>query len=154
MANADKFFDQSLGNFQEELELAEEEGKKGILLFFEMDDCPFCEKMKTKILNQAKVQKYFKDNFLIFSVDIEGDIEINDFQGEAVLQKDFALYRYRIRATPVIVFHDLKGKVTTRYIGATKNAEEFMWLGEYVVDQHYLKSSFSRFKRKKRQQVK
>ena len=36
------FFDQSLGDFGEELEIAREEGKKGVLLFFQMDECPFC----------------------------------------------------------------------------------------------------------------
>ena len=61
------FFDQGLGNFNEELEIARDEGKKGVLIMFEMDECPFCHRMKNRVLNQIAVQDYFKDHFLIQS---------------------------------------------------------------------------------------
>lgn len=145
-----KFFDESLGDFTEELELAREQGKKGILLFFEMDECPFCHRMKTTILNQPEVIAYFKKHFLIFPVDIEGDIEINDFKGNVITQKDFAFKEHRVRATPVLAFFDLNGKRVARYTGATSTIEEFMWLGEFVVSEAYKSTSFNRFKRNKR----
>jgi len=145
-----KFFDESLGDFSEELELAREQGKKGILLFFEMDECPFCHRMKTTILNQPEVIAYFKKHFLIFPVDIEGDIEINDFKGNVITQKDFAFKEHRVRATPVLAFFDLNGKRVARYTGATSTIEEFMWLGEFVVSEAYKSTSFNRFKRNKR----
>ena len=150
LAADQKFFDESLGDFSEELELAREQGKKGILLFFEMDECPFCHRMKTTILNKPEVISYFKKHFLIFPVDIEGDIEINDFQGNAITQKDFAFKKHRVRATPVLAFFDLNGQKVTRYTGATSTVEEFMWLGEYVVTEAYKTTSFNRFKREKR----
>jgi len=77
------FFDQTFGDFSEELVNAREQGKQGILIMFEMDECPFCHRMKATVLNQLEVQDYFKQHFLIFSVDIEGDVEIIDFQGRA-----------------------------------------------------------------------
>ncbi|MCU7881995.1 MAG: thioredoxin fold domain-containing protein [Candidatus Thiodiazotropha sp. (ex Lucinoma aequizonata)] len=62
------FFDQSLGNFSDELELAKDEGKKGILIMFEMDECPFCHRIKTRVLNQVEVQDYIvPGRKLIFS---------------------------------------------------------------------------------------
>ncbi len=70
------FFDQSLGDFQEELQMARDEGKVGVLIFFEMEECPFCHRMKTTVLNQPEVQDYYKEHFLIYPVDIEGDVEI------------------------------------------------------------------------------
>ena len=42
------FFNETWNNFSEELVKARAEGKKGILLFFEMDECPFCHWMKQK----------------------------------------------------------------------------------------------------------
>lgn len=149
-ADASKFFDDTLGDFSEELEMAREQGKKGILLFFEMDECPFCHRMKTTILNRDEVIEYFKQHFLIFSVDIEGDVEITDFQGNITTQKDFAFKKHRVRATPVIAFFDLSGQRVTRFTGATSSAEEFMWLGEYVVNGEYNNMSFTKFKRAKR----
>lgn len=144
------FFDQSLGDFSEELATAREQGKKGILLFFEMDECPFCHRMKETVLNQPEVQDYFKANFLIFPVDIEGDITINDFQGASMTQKDFAFQVHRVRATPVFMFFDLDGKPVTRYTGATADVQEFMWLGEYVVEGVYKDMPFTRYKRERR----
>jgi len=143
------FFDQSFGDFTEELENAKDQGKAGILIMFEMDECPFCHRMKTSVLNQADLQDYFKDHFLIFSVDIEGDVEITDFSGQSLPQKDFALKRFRVRATPVFAFFDLEGKLVARYTGATRDAQEFRWLGEYVVEGAYAETSFTRYKRER-----
>lgn len=141
------FFDQSLGDFSEELATARDEGKSGILIMFEMDECPFCHRMKATVLNRVDVQDYFKQHFLIIPLDIEGDVEINDFEGVAVKQKDFAAKTFRVRATPVFAFFDLNGKLIAKYTGATRNADEFMLLGRYVVEGAYKKSSFTRYKR-------
>ncbi|RDH91343.1 MAG: thioredoxin [endosymbiont of Seepiophila jonesi] len=149
---ADHFFDQSLGDFSEELELAREEGKAGILIMFEMDECPFCHRMKGTVLNQSEVQEYYKQHFLIFTVDIEGDVAITDFQGGQISQKDFAFKQFRVRATPVFGFFDLEGKLISRFTGVTRDAQEFLWLGEYVVNGEYKKTSFSRYKRQKRKE--
>lgn len=43
------FFDESLNDMQEEADIAKEDGKKGILIMFEMDECPFCARMKNCI---------------------------------------------------------------------------------------------------------
>ncbi len=141
------FFDQSLGDFSEELATARDEGKSGILIMFEMDECPFCHRMKTTVLNRVDVQDYFKQHFLIIPLDIEGDVEISDFVGKSVKQKDFASKTYRVRATPVFAFFDLSGKLLAKYTGATRNADEFMLLGRYVVEGAYKTTSFTRYKR-------
>lgn len=141
------FFDQSFGDFAEELQNAREQGKTGILIMFEMDECPFCHRMKTTVLNQPEVQDYFKAHFLIFPLDIEGDVEIVDFSGQPSSQKEFALRQFRVRATPVFAFFDLEGRLITRYTGATRDAQEFLWLGEYVVEGAQAKTSFTQFKR-------
>ncbi len=145
------FFDQTFGDFPEELAKAKEEGKKGVLLMFEMDECPFCHRMKTTVLNQPEVQDYYDKNFLVFPVDIEGDVEVTDFAGNVMPQKDFALKEYRVRATPVFAFFDLDGKLVTRYTGATRDVQEFMWLGEYVVDGHYRDLPFAKYKRERQE---
>ena len=147
------FFDQTLGNFSEELQTARDEGKQGVLIMFEMDECPFCHRMKTRVLNQVEVQDYYKKHFLIFSVDIEGDVEIADFKGKPMKEKDFAFKEYKVRATPVFGFFDLDGNLVTRFTGATNDAREFLWLGEFVVNGEYAKTNFTRYKRQKKQEL-
>lgn len=144
------FFNEFFGDFPEELVNAREQKKKAIMLFFEQDECPFCYRMKQTILNRTDVQKYFRDNFLVFKVDIEGDIEIVDFQGEPMTEKEFSFEKYRVRATPVIAFFDLSGKPVVKYIGAPSSVEEFMWLGEFAAEGHYKADNFTRFKRLKK----
>lgn len=144
------FFQDTFGDFSEELARAREEGKKGVLIFFEMDECPFCHFMKVNVLNQSEVQDYFREHFLLFTLDIEGDVEITDFQGRAMPQKDFAAKVNRVRATPVIAFYDLDGKPIHRHTGRTADVQEFLWMGEYVVEGVYKNMRFTKFKREKK----
>ena len=144
------FFDESLNDMQEESDIAKEEKKKGILLMFEMDECPFCRRMKKTVLNHIEVQKYFKENFRVLSVDIEGDVELTDFKGNETTQKEFSLKQFRVRATPVFQFLDVDGNPLKngRLTGATKDLKEFMILGKYIVEGENNKMPFSRYKRK------
>lgn len=146
------FFNETWGDYQEELANARQQGKQGILIFFEMDECPFCHYMKQNVLNQPEVQEYYRKHFLNFSVDIEGDVEITNLQGKQMKQKDFAFREYRVRATPVIAFFDLDGKLIHRHTGKTSGVEEFMWMGEYIANDIYKEMSFTRYKRSKRKQ--
>ena len=145
------FFDQTFGDFPEELERARDEGKQGILLFFEMDECPFCHRMKQTVLNQPRVQDYYHEHFLSFVVDVGGDVEIIDFHGEHMSEKDFAFRQNRVRATPVFQFYNLDGEPVARLTGATSGVEEFLWLGEYVAEGHYQHMPFTRYKRERGQ---
>ena len=96
------FFDESFNDLQEELVTAKEDGKKALLLMFEMDECPFCHRMKTTILNQKAVLDFYRENFRIIRIDIEGDLELVDFEGKETTQKDFSLQQHRVRATPFL----------------------------------------------------
>ena len=145
------FFHESFGDLTEELQIARDEGKFGVMVMFEANDCPWCERMKRNIFNRSSVQNYFRDYFRIVLVNIDGDTLITDFEGNETREKVFALNNHRIRATPTFMFFDLDGEVATRYTGSAKSIEEFLWLGEYVVDGHYKNEKFIRFKRIKRE---
>lgn len=146
------FFHETFGDFREELATVQSEGKSGILMMFEMDECPFCHRMKTTVLNQPDVQEFYRKHFRIFPVDIEGDIEITDFSGNVTTMKRLAFEQYRVRATPVFAFFDRDGKYIkrARFTGATRDKEEFLLLGQYVVDGAYRDQAFTRYKRSKK----
>ena len=146
------FFNETWGDFKEELDNARQQQKKGILIFFEMDECPFCHYMKMNILNKPEVQAFYRENFLNFTVDIEGDVEITNMQGKAIKQKDFAFRENRVRATPVFAFFDLEGNRIFRHTGKTSGVEEFLLMGQYVANGIYKETSFTRYKRNKRKE--
>lgn len=140
------FFDAKMGDFKSELANAKKEGKKGVLIMFELDDCPFCFRMKQTILNQSEVQDYYHKHFLIYPVDLKGDIAMIDFKGKATTEKAFGLEQ-RIYGTPVFDFFDLEGNRIVRFPGAAKDADEFLLLGRYVVEGAYASMPFAKYKR-------
>lgn len=144
------FFNQSLGDFSEELQVAKKDGKKAVMLFFEQDECPFCHYMKNTVLNQPEVQEYFRENFALFVIDIEGDVEMTDFEGQTMKMKDFAFKLNRVRATPVIAFYNMEGERVVRHIGKTSSVDEFMLLGRFVAEGIYKKMRFAKYKREQR----
>ena len=156
ITSSDNFFDETLNDLEEERTIAKDENKKGILLMFEMDECPFCRRMKKTVLNRKEVQDYFRKNFRVLSIDVEGDLELTDFQGKETTQKEFSLKQFRVRATPVFQFVGLDGKPLKngRLTGATKDAKEFMQFGEFIVNEENKKQSFSRYKRKQKKAAK
>jgi len=143
------FFDESFLELDEELEIAREEGKSGLLIMFEIDDCPFCYRMKHNVLNRSDVQDYFRAHFRVVSVNAEANTDMTDFSGQPTIQKEFALKQYRVRVTPVFLFFDLEGKPLKRgrLTGATKDAREFLLLGRYIIERQNEKTSFFRFNR-------
>jgi len=140
------FFDLKLGDFKNELTTARKEGKTGILIMFEQEDCPFCFRMKNTILNQSEVQDYYHSHFLIYTVDIRGSIPMEDFKGKETTEKAFSL-EHRVYGTPVFDFFDLDGKLITRFPGTAKDVNEFLLLGRCVVEGACKTTSFFAYKR-------
>ena len=145
------FFHDSFNDLREEGEIARLEGKVGVLVMFETDDCPWCRRMKEMVLNQVEVQNYFRTHFQVIAINAEGDALVTGFDGEEIPETDFALRHNRVRATPVFAFFDPSGNMLTRYTGATKDSQEFLWLGEYVVEEHFRTQRFSRYKRERKE---
>jgi len=143
------FFNQSFNNLPEEVEMAREEGKIGILVMFNDPDCPWCKKMKATVLNQVPVQEFFRKHFRLLHIDTKGDTMMTNFNGDEIAEKDFALKVHRVRATPVFMFFDLDGNVMLRYTGATRSIDEFMWMGEFVLNGDYKTTKFARYKQEK-----
>jgi len=141
------FFDMSEDNLKEDLIVAKDEGKKGIMLFFTMENCPYCDRMKSHTFTDPKVKKIIKDNFLVFEIDIYGSIEIKDFQGEKTNHKEFAAITGAY-ATPTSAFYDLNGKNLVTQVGML-NEVQMLIMGEYVLNQEYKNMEFIPYLKKR-----
>lgn len=142
-ADAERFFDQGLGDFAAELKTAQGAGKAGVLLMFELEGCPYCRKMREQVLSRAEVQAYFRKHFAIFSVDVVGALPVTDFAGREVTEKAFAQAQ-KIRGTPTFVFFGPGGAEVARLSGSMR-ADEFLRTGRYVAEGHYQTMSLERF---------
>ena len=138
------FFIQTFGDLPEEMELAREEGKLGMLLFFESENCSYCRSMLNNVLSDRRVQEWYRERFVNIAVDIHGDVELKDFDGITLPSKVFADHR-RIFLTPVVAFLDLDGREIYRHLGMVTTPEEFMVLGEYIEGKHYFDTEYEAF---------
>lgn len=144
--NGQAFFNSSFGNLTEELQAAKTQGKQGIILFFEMEGCPYCRAMRQNLFTQPKVQQTYQQKFLIFSIDIKSDVELSDFAGKQFTQKTFAAAN-RVRSTPTTIFYDLQGQELYRFVGMSQNSQEFLALADYVLSKQYQQRSFKDYQR-------
>jgi thioredoxin-related protein len=143
------FFNATAGDYQAELADARAQHKQGVLLIFERDGCPYCQRLRDTVLSQPAVQAYYRAHFLVFPVDIYGNTEVTDFQGRSRLERQFAQDDNQVTATPTCQFYDLNGKPVVRYTGATSSVDEFLWLGEFVAQARYRDMKFSRYKQQR-----
>lgn len=130
------FFTQTFGDLPEELQAARDDGKLGILLFFEAESCPYCQHMVRKVFSQREVQDWFGERFVSIAVDIHGDVELTDFDGITLPSKVFSDHR-RVFLTPVMAFVDLDGNEVYRHLGMIKTPGELLVLGEYIAGKHH-----------------
>lgn len=138
------FFTQTFGDLPEEMQTARDDGKLGMLLFFEAESCPYCQHMVHKVFSQKKAQEWFGERFVNIAVDIHGDVELTDFDGITLPSKVFSDHR-RIFLTPVIAFVDLDGNEVYRHLGMIRTAEELLTLGEYVEGKHHFSMEFKTY---------
>jgi thioredoxin-related protein len=148
-AQPEALFDQHFNDYSENLDDAIDAKKEGIFIFFHMEECPFCQKMRRSVLNQPAVIDYFKTHFLNFEIDIESSLNLTNFSGEDTPEKIFAQHHNLVGATPVLAFFDLTGKRVVRRTGFA-NEKEFLLLAQYFVEKAYENERFIRYKRRHR----
>ena len=139
------FFNLTTGDLKSDLADAKNGGRKALFVMFEQDGCPGCAFMKENVLNRPDVQKFYRDNFVNLSLDIYGSVTVTDFAGRTSTEKSYA-QATRVKGTPTLVFYDLAGNEVVRLLGAVKDAQEFMLLGEFVASGAYKSRKFAEYK--------
>ncbi len=89
-------------DLREDLEEANGEGKR-LVLFFEQRGCIYCSKMHEEVFSDQKVSDFIDENYFVVQLNLHGDIEVTDFDGEILSEKDMAR-KWRVLFTPNIVF--------------------------------------------------
>ena len=138
------FFTPTFGDLREEAEIAREDGKIGMLLFFMADACPYCQHMVEKVFTRPAVQDWYRERFVSIAVDIHGDVELIDFDGIALPSKVFADHR-EVFLTPVVSFIDFDGNEIYRHLGMVRTPEDMLLLGKYIEGKHYFDTEYRTF---------
>lgn len=86
----------------EDLAEANAEGKR-LLLMFEQRGCVYCTKMHNEVYPDPEVKAFIEDNYFVVQLNLHGDIEVTDFDGEVLAEKDMAR-KWGILFTPSLLF--------------------------------------------------
>ncbi|AXT33882.1 thioredoxin [Phaeobacter sp. LSS9] len=89
-------------DLREDLEEANAEGKR-LVLFFEQRGCIYCTKMHEEVFPKPQISSYIADNFFVVQLNLYGDVEVTDFDGETLSEKDMAR-KWGILFTPTMMF--------------------------------------------------
>ncbi|WP_333696901.1 thioredoxin family protein [Phaeobacter italicus] len=89
-------------DLREDLEEANSEGKR-FALFFEQRGCVYCTKMHETVFPHPDVASYITENFFVVQLNLYGDVEVTDFDGETLSEKDMAR-KWGVLFTPTILF--------------------------------------------------
>lgn len=144
-AQAASFFQSSFGDFQDELRQVRTDGKKGLILVFEMEECPYCKRFHDKILNRPKVTESFHKDFTVIRVDVLGATQVQDFSGKPLTESQFA-QSLKVRGTPTTIAFDAVGKEVARLSGVPVDAQEFLLWRDYVLSGRAGNVGFGQFR--------
>ncbi|WP_394707341.1 thioredoxin family protein [uncultured Celeribacter sp.] len=74
-------------DLREDLAEANSEGKR-LLVMVEQRGCIYCTKMHEEVYPDPEITKMIEDNFFVIQINMFGDVEVTDFDGEALPEKD------------------------------------------------------------------
>jgi len=137
----DGMYTQPWFNHTSFLDLAEDTAEaaqagKRLAILFEQKGCPYCREMHRVNFVIPEIADYIKGNFVVLQMNLWGDREVTDFDGEAMSEKKFAK-KNRVMFTPTIMFTDAKGEESFRMPGYFKPFH-FKHMFMYVKEEAYL----------------
>lgn len=86
----------------EDLAEAREEGKR-LMVMIEQRGCIYCKKMHDEVFVIDEIADYISENFFVVQINMFGDLEVTDFDGETLAEKDM-VKKWGALFTPMIMF--------------------------------------------------
>ena len=89
-------------DLREDLDEANMEGKR-LVLMFEQRGCIYCSKMHKDVYSRDNISNYIDENFFVVQLNLHGDLEVTDFDGEVLSEKAMAR-KWNILFTPTVLY--------------------------------------------------
>jgi len=89
-------------DLRDDLAEANDEGKR-LVLFFEQRGCIYCTQMHEEVFPDPTISDYIEENYFVVQLNLHGDIEVTDLDGESLSEKEMAR-KWRVMFTPTIMF--------------------------------------------------
>lgn len=89
-------------DLREDLAEATDEGKR-LMVIIEQRGCIYCKKMHEEVFPRQEITDYIKKNFFVVQINMFGDVEVTDFDGETLAEKDM-VKKWGALFTPNLMF--------------------------------------------------
>ncbi len=89
-------------DLREDFAEAKAEGKR-LMLIVEQRGCIYCKEMHEKTFPDARIRKLMHETYFVVQLNLHGDTEITDTDGEALSEKA-AARKWNVLFTPTMVF--------------------------------------------------
>ena len=134
------WFRLSFLQLQEDLQDARTFGKRGLIVYFGQDYCPYCKALIEGNFGMRDIEQYTRKYFDVVAIDIHGTKRVTDFDGDVVSEREYAS-REKVNFTPTLIFYDTEGREALRLQGYYP-PYKFRAALEYVADAHFQEESF------------
>ncbi len=128
------WFKDSFLEIADDVDDASEAGKH-VLLFFELNGCPYCDRMLEESFEAEPLSSYIQANFDSIAINIQGDREIAFNEEISVTEKELGEI-LKVYSTPALLFLDADNKTIVR-VNGYRAPERFKQVLEFVATRSY-----------------
>ena len=128
------WFKESFLDIAEDVDEAADEGRH-VILFLEMNGCPYCAKMLKENFAEAPYRDFIQQNFDVIALNIYGDREVA-FDAETTATEKQLADMLDVRYTPTVIFLDEHNRPVAR-INGYRNIADFKQVLDYVAGAAY-----------------
>lgn len=138
-----KWFKLSFLDIYDDIKEAVDGGKKGLVIYFGQERCPYCKALLENDFGKEDIVRYTRKYFDVIAIDVRGNNTVTDVDGEVYTEKKFAVAK-GANFTPTLIFYDKHFKQVFKLVGYYP-PYKFRAALEYVADGYYKKENFRTF---------
>lgn len=145
MHESPSWFKDSFLELEEDIEEAKENNKH-IMLFMDLDGCPYCTRMlKENFFADNKTSKFIQEYFDVININVKGSREIV-WGDDEFTEKELAT-KLKIQYSPTILFLDYELNTVVR-VNGYRSPVNFKYILQYVQGKHYKNLTLSQYANK------
>lgn len=142
MHTAPAWFKESFLEIREDVDEATAENKH-VILFFQLNACPYCDRMLSESFEAEPLTSYIQDHFDTIAINIRGDRDIVFNEETSLTEKELS-EMLKVRGTPAILFLDSDNKTVVR-VNGYRAPERFKKILQYVNEKGYQQGSLAEY---------
>ena len=136
------WFKESFLDVAEDVDEANDAGKH-VILFLEMNGCPYCYKMLEENFKGSDYSDWLRDHFDVIALNVRGDREVAVDEVTSMTEKELA-GMLGVRYTPTILFLNSDNQTVAR-INGYRNPEDFKQVLDYVAEGAYKEQTLAQY---------